>query len=135
MNRLGSLNNTQKTSGLTIIYDLFPEGIPSFSMRIKVPNVANNQSTYGFVILSERSESKDLLRSPSSTVKSPERSFDCALRAPLRMTYVSVIPAFTVFGLLIRIVNCQFICIQYRINSPFPGIPGKGLLIWWAAPR
>ena len=103
MNRLGSLNNTQKTSGLTIIYDLFPEGIPLFSMRIKVPNVANNQSTYGFVILSERSESKDLLASPSSTVKLPERSFDCALRAPLRMTYVSVIPAFTVFGLLIRI--------------------------------
>ena len=40
----------------------------------------------GFVILSERSESKDLLRSLRSTVKSPERSFDYALRAPLRMT-------------------------------------------------
>ena len=74
-------------------------------MRIKVPNVANNRSTYGFVILSEGSESKDLLRSPGSTVKSPGRSFDCALRAPLRMTYVSVIPAFTLFGLLIHIVN------------------------------
>ena len=71
-------------------------------MRIKAPNVANNRSTYGFVILSERSESKDLLASPRSTVKSPERSFDCALRAPLRMTYVSVIPASAVFQLLIR---------------------------------
>ena len=58
-----------------------------------------------FVILSERSESKDLLRSPRSTVKLPERSFDCALRAPLRMTYVSVIPAFTVFRILIRMDN------------------------------
>ena len=71
-------------------------------MRIKVPNVAYNRSTNGFVILSERSESKDLLRSPSSTVKSPERSFDCALRAPLRMTYGSVIPASAVFQRLIR---------------------------------
>ena len=72
-------------------------------MRIKVPNVANNRSTNGFVILSERSESKDLLPSPRSTVKSPERSFDYALRAPLRMTYVSVIPTFIVYQLLIHI--------------------------------
>ena len=36
-------------------------------------------------------------------VRSPERSFDYALRTSLRMTYVSVIPAFTVFGLLIHI--------------------------------
>ena len=76
-------------------------------MRIKVPNVANNRSTNGFVILSERSESKDLLPSPRSTVKSRERSFDCALRAPLRMTYGSDISASSVFRLLIRIVNCQ----------------------------
>ena len=76
-------------------------------MRIKVPNVAYNRSTNGFVILSERSESKDLLPSPRSTVKSRERSFDCALRAPLRMTYGSDISASSVFRLLIRIVNCQ----------------------------
>ena len=87
-------------------------------MRIKVPNVANNRSTNGFVILSERSESKDLLRSPSSTVKSPERSFDCALRAPLRMTYVSVIPAFTVFGLLIHIINCQLSVFPLSFRNP-----------------
>ena len=74
-------------------------------MQIKVPNVASNWSTNGFVILSERSESKDLLRSMRSTVSLPERSFDCALRAPLRMTYVSGTPAFTVFGLLIHSVN------------------------------
>ena len=55
-------------------------------MQIKVPNVVNNRSTDGFVILSEGSESKDLLPSPRSTVKSRERFFDCALRAPLRMT-------------------------------------------------
>ena len=36
-------------------------------------------------------------------VKTPGSSFDYALRAPLRMTYVSVIPAFTLFGLLIHI--------------------------------
>ena len=74
-------------------------------MQIKVPSIANNRSTNGFVILSERSESKDLLPSPRSTVKSPERSFDYALRAPLRMTYVSVIQAFTLFQRLIHIFN------------------------------
>ena len=74
-------------------------------MGIKVPNIANNQTTNGFVILSERSESKDLLPSPRSTVSLPERSFDCTLRAPLRMTYGSVIPASAVFQLLIRIDN------------------------------
>ena len=72
-------------------------------MRIKVPNVANNRSTDGFVILSEGRESKDLLPSFRSTAKSPERSFDYALRAPLRMTYVSVIPASTVFQRFIHI--------------------------------
>ena len=66
-------------------------------MRIKVPNIANNRSMYGFVILSEGSESKDLLPSPRSTVSLPERSFDCTLRAPLRMTYGSVISASSVF--------------------------------------
>ena len=79
----------------------------SLSMQITIPNVANDCSTNGFVILSERSESKDLLPSPRSTVKSRERSFDCALRAPLRMTYGSDISASSVFRLLIRIVNCQ----------------------------
>ena len=93
-------------------------------MRIKVCNVTNNRSTNEFVILSERSESKDLLRSPSSTVNLPERSFDCALRAPLRMTYDPMIPGFTVFQLLIHIMNeigriCKKGCGRSRIQIAY----------------
>jgi hypothetical protein len=78
---------------LSIAFSKFPgeEG------KISAPGQMHRLNAAPLVILSERSESKDLRMLGTAAVKSVRRSFDSGLRPPLRMTSVWVLSKSTIF--------------------------------------